>query len=531
MQAFWRNPEFVRHLRSQLRPMRAVTVAAVVAVVCVLVWMCCWGVEQAELEAARRGAMEFGEAGSHWAIRVQQIEADFTRQVSLLFFQWLLGIQAVVVTFWSLAACAQAVLGERDRKTWDFQRITRMTPAQMVIGKLLGEPVLAYFILACSLPVSLIAGAAGGVSGSALFSMYAVLIANALFLGLGGLWLSTMLEGRSRGLFVIGALGLAAFSGLSIPFRQTQFPGLAAFSPYMTMGSYLGGFGRPPLISSPAVFGYSVPWAVMSLLLYVSFGAWLALLLVRNIKRDYPDIRPLSRWQALGFAAFLNFIIYALFRPQAGNTAAISTSHDLAQLAVMLNGLILFLVGLATLTPCERLKVWWRRRAAGEAGIFSEDGLPWPWIAVSAAAAYGLLVWGLLLWRHALGFDAASLKTAGVALLTVVIFVIRDVLFLEWCMLTRLRQPVMKGLLYLGLYYTATLVVGGVFLGFSARAGERVMMVLTPGGVFDPHLASLGLPGTLYLGWALEIGLIAILLVGIGTRLSRPAMAPALAAA
>ena len=531
MQAFWRNPEFVRHLRSQLRPMRAIAVAAVMAIVCVLVWMSCWAVQQAELEAARRAAIEFHDkVGSHWATRVQHMEADFTRQVSRLFFQWLLGIQAVLVTFWSLAACAQGVLGERDRKTWDFQRTTRLTSGEMVIGKLLGEPVLAYFILACSLPVSLIAGAAGGVSASALFSMYAVLIANALFLGLGGLWLSTMLEGRSRGLFVIGALGLAAFSGLSIPFRLTQFPGLAAFSPYMAMGSYLGGFGGPRL-ESPTVFGQSVPWAVMSLLLYFCFGAWLALLLVRNIKRDYPDIRPLSRWQALGFAAFLNFIIYALFRPEMGGTAVISTAHDLAELAVILNGVILFVVGLATLTPRERLKVWWRQRAAGAADIFSEEGLPWPWITLSAAAAYGLLVWGLLTWRHALVFDSDSLKTAGVALLAVLIFVIRDVLFLEWCMLTRLRQPVMKGLLYLGLYYTATLVVGGVFLRFSANAGERVMTALTPAGVFDPHLVGLSFPAWFYLGLMLQMGLIAVLLLAIGNRLTRPGMASALATA
>ena len=530
MQAFWRNPEFVRHLRSQLRPMRAIAVAAVVAIVCVLVWMSCWGMKQAELEAARRAVMEFHDKlGSRWAIRVQQLEADFTRQVSLLFFQWLLGIQAVVVTFWSLAACAQGVLGERDRKTWDFQRTTRLSSAEMVIGKLLGEPVLGYFILVCSLPLSLIAGAVGGVSVSALFSTYAVLIANALFLGLGGLWLSTMLEGRSRGLFVIGALGLAAFSGLSIPFRQTQFPGLAAFSPYMAMSSHLGGFG--PRLESPTLFGQSVPWAVMSLLLYLCFGTWLALLLVRNIKRDYPDIRPLSRWQALGFAAFLNFMIYALFRPQVGDTAVISTSHGLAQLAVILNGVILFVVGLATLTPRERLKVWWRQRAAGEAGTFSEEGLPWPWITLSAAVAYGLLVWGLLAWRHALGFDGDSLKTAGVALLAVLIFVIRDVLFLEWCMLTRLRQPVMKGLLYLGLYYTATLVVGGVFLRFSASAGERVITALTPAGVFDPYLVGLGFPAWFYLGLMLQMGVIAVLLLAIGNRLNRPGMAPALATA
>ena len=89
----------------------------------------------------------------------------------------------------------------------------------------------------------------------------------------------------------------------------------------------------------------------------------------------------------------------------------------------------------------------------------------------------------------------------------------------------------MKGLLYLGLYYTATLVVGGVFLRFSASAGERVITALTPAGVFDPYLVGLGFPAWFYLGLMLQMGVIAVLLLAIGNRLNRPGMAPALATA
>ena len=62
----------------------------------------------------------------------------------------------------------------------------------------------------------------------------------------------------------------------------------------------------------------------MNVLLCGSFIAWLSVMLVRNLKRDYQEIRPLSRWEAVGCAAFLNFLIYALLKP-AG--AANLTEH------------------------------------------------------------------------------------------------------------------------------------------------------------------------------------------------------------
>ncbi|HKS76321.1 MAG TPA: hypothetical protein VJQ82_24115 [Terriglobales bacterium] len=528
---FWQNPEFMRHLRSQLRPARALAIAAVVVIVCVLVWMGCWGSQQAQLDAAHRWAAEHlpTQNPGYWAERVKYLEEHFVKNVALSCFEWLLGIQAIVLTFWSLAACTQSVLGERDRKTWDFQRVTRLTSGEIVIGKLLGEPVLAYFIFLCSLPASLIAGAAGGVSPTNLFAMYAVLIANALFLGLGGLWLSTMMEARSRGLFVIGALSLLAFSGLSIPFYESHFPGLAAFSPYMEIGSRLNGFSRSPSLST--LFGQEVSWATMSLLLYVTFGAWLALVLVRNIKRDHPDLRPFTRWQVLAFAAFLNFLIYGLFRSNTDLVDApnVTTSLQLATYATTMNWIILFIVGLATLSPRERLKIWWRKRTSGHVGLLSDEGLPWPWIALSAAIAYLLMFWGLLAWRHALAFDSDSLKTASVMVFAIAVFVIRDILFLQWCILTRLRAPVMKGLMYLCLYYIGALIIGGLFFGYSEGSDEGVLMLFTPSGVFDSKVVGAHFPTMFYAGLAIQVGVIAVISLAISKRLSRAPVVPALA--
>src|SRR6185312_8162168 len=112
------------------------------------------------------------------------LEKDKSRDAWLLSYKWLLGIQGVVLTFWTLLACTQSISGERERKTWDFQRITRLTPAKMVGGKLLGEPVLAYFTFLVSLPAGFAAGLLAGVGLVQIIEAYVFLATSALFLGI-----------------------------------------------------------------------------------------------------------------------------------------------------------------------------------------------------------------------------------------------------------------------------------------------------------------------------------------------------------
>jgi hypothetical protein len=530
MPRFWSNPEFVRHRRAELRPVRAITVAVIVLVVCVLIGLTCWASQQAMLEATRQAAQQYD---GRWTERLAQMEKEQVQITWLLFYKWLLGFQGVALTFWTLFSCAQSVSGERDRKTWDFQRTTRLTPAEILIGKLLGEPVLVYFAVLCAAPITLIAGLAGGLSFGTVISIYAYLALTSLFLGLGGMWLSTLLESRTRGVGLIGAL---AFYGLTLGvygLRESGLPGLAAFSP-LTVMHYLPGVYDSPRYHA-VLFGQEVPWLLMCVLLCGTFSAWLAVMLVRNLKRDYQEIRPLSRWQAVGCAAFLNFLIYALLKPSLradfpyGDAASgmFTDAKVVAVFAVAMNGLILFLMGLATLTPQERLKVWRRKRATGEAAVFADDGLPWPWLGISAVVAYALMVWGLLAWDHTLPLDSHTLQSAAVRLLLVLIFVTRDVLFLQWCMLTRLRQPVVKGVLYLGLYYAAAAVLAGIGAVSSHQTADWVMALLTPVQAFDPDVKGLAFPAATYAGLVLQTIGISAVLVAIDSRLHRPTLVAA----
>ena len=209
MAGIWSNPEFVRQRRAELRPGRAMTAAAVVVLMCILLGLGHAGVRsrisRGTCNAPRR-SMERRHGLSGWMFSNRILRATHG-----CFFRWLVGLQGVALTFWALFSCAQSVSGERDRKTWDFQRTTRLTAAELT-GKLLGEPVLVYFAVLCAAPATVISGLAAGLSIGTVFSILIFLAVVSLFLGLGGMWLSTLLESRSRGVGLIAALALYGFT-------------------------------------------------------------------------------------------------------------------------------------------------------------------------------------------------------------------------------------------------------------------------------------------------------------------------------
>jgi hypothetical protein len=522
MFGFWQNPEFARHRRAELRSTRALAVVFVVAVICVLIGLGSWASYQNQIAVLQRALEQFH---GQWAERLQEMEQHPFREVAIRLYRVLMLLQGGVLTFWSLLACAQSVSRERENKTWDFQRATRLTPAQLALGKLLGEPVLAYFIVLCCFPIAVMAGLVGRFSIFAILDAYILIFASALFLGLAGLWLSSLWESRSRGVGVIGAIGLYVFAMTSVSLQESTLPGLGAFSPLT---------GLIPLVkaSSPGaysatLFGARIPWVGMSLILYATFGAWFALMLLRNLKRDYQEMRLLSRWEAVGCAGFLNFMVYALFKPSLNWP---DNAGEFATFVCAVNLAILLAMGLATLTPHERLKVWSRLRAAHETSLFSEDGLPWPWLVLSAVVAYGLMVWGLFTWKHVLGPVGSALAGGAVQLLVALIFVTRDVLFIQWCKLTGLRSPLLKGVLYLALYYTAATVFAAVASVESEATASRIANVLMPAGVI--HEGSLGFhyPASVFVGMVLQSAVIGILLMAINARLGRTTVPAAMAA-
>jgi hypothetical protein len=490
---FWRNPEFVRHARAELRGPRAITAGLLALVICALVGLASWAAENEKLP-------------------------DFFK----LFHGWLVGLQFAFAGFWAASTCGQAISRERELKTYDFLKTTRLTPVEIMIGKVTGVPIMAYFVVACTLPVSFLAGIWAGHSPLALLAVYILLVASTLFVSLLGLTISMSLEKSSSAVIaLLILLPMTGFYGLA----ESPFPGFGGFS-ILPAIFQLYDVGPDSPFRSPTIFGLETSYFIVTLFLYTVCGAWLVVMLRRNLKRETDQIRLLSRWGAVGFGAFLNVLFYAFLDPKL-----LSVKPDyhtiapmvISTMAVVLNGILLLLLGIAMLTPHERLKVWWRRRAAREEGYFSESGLPWPWLVAAAAVAYELLA------AEAAGLSASfrinewRLGRAAVLMLVLLVFSIRDVLFLQWCNVTNMKRPLMKGLLYLSLYYVAVSIIAAVAGVADAKFSEKVFLVATPFGAFADDGAGLRISPLVFVGLVFQLGITVFVVKAIYGRISRPA--------
>ncbi|HJT68773.1 MAG TPA: ABC transporter permease [Terriglobales bacterium] len=533
----WQNPEFVRHQRAELRKGRALAVGVVVAIVLALTALVCWAQQKSKLETLRSVEFQYSysqsvgdeqiraenaarKAGIEQEIR--DFEAQMPAATASNAYRALLWMQFGVLSFWSLLSCAQGVSRERERGTWDFQRTTRLLPSELLIGKLLGEPVLAYFIVLCALPLTVVLGFVGRIKFLDIVSGYFVILIAALFIGLAGLWLSSLFESKSRGIGLIGAIAMyAVFLGIT-GVSDSSFSGLAALSPLITILRVTGHqqFLQMP---RPTLFGDALPWAVMTFLLYLTFGGWIVLMLLRTVKKDLGEVRLLSNWQAVGCCAFLNFVLYATFNPSRNDVFAGST--DFVAFIVAMNGLFLFFLGLTMLGTSERLQT---ENLSQTSSLLSVGGLQWPWLLISGTVSYLLLIWGLFAWKGSFEFDRHVVATSALRFLVVLAFANSNVLFIQWCKLTRMRAPLLKGVLYLFLYYGAAGVICGVMSVGSNAAAIGTAMVLTPFAAFQTDHVLLS-ASTMF-GIALQLTAIGFLISAVRGRVRQPQLAQAAAA-
>lgn len=501
MEALWRNPELIRHARTETRPVRMAAAAAVSVFVCALLVLIFF----------------------HPGVETDSVPRD---QAAILYIL-LVSLQSVLLCLWCFSACSQVIASERSLKTFDFLRTTRLTSWELLVGMVFGAPLMAYFVVACSLPFTIFLGLYAGFSVVAIAVTYLMLLLVAVVLSLAGLTISmTMDQPRTGGLvLLLVMIGFAAWSTLTGLGNDSPFPGLTAmlviFGLSPLYGVAPGAYG--PILDRVPFFGAEVPALLVSIVLYASAGAWLVLILVHNLKKDREDIRFLSRWRAVGFSAYVNVMALALLRlqkpvviPGVGGASIVAAAY------LFLNFFMLYGVGLASLTPAERLKSWSRRAASSAQFYWSEDGPPWPWMVVSAIAAFLGFVLEVVITRHFIPLSEWPVAGCAGFLFVLLVFAVRDVLFLEWCVVKGFRSPVVKGILFLFLYYVSTFIFAVLFLRPS-------LAWFSPFGVFGyPETDSML---SVVIGIVLQIAASIFLLVSIRRRLAPPGATSAVASA
>ncbi len=467
------NPELIRNQRAQLRPGRMLVTAIICGIVSIVV--------------------------------------GYSTAFGFDFLAAALGAQVLVLLIGGGVACLHAIQREKDTNTFDFQRLTRLTPLELAIGKLLGAPVTTYFIALCLLPAALVGATVWGADPSHVLAAYAVLLLGCLCFHAFALLVS-MLIGRAATAAVLIFLAVITVSswgrllldiGSLSPFVAVELVGQRAWD-VATLSTQRAGM-------VDVLFGWPVNHFFVLVVLYVSCTVWFLLPVVCNLKRD-PSIYELyTPAQALGFALYVNLIAVAFFRWRD------QSPLDAQALMLSMNTTLFAILGLVLLRNRDRVR---RLHLAGRAGP--------TWMTAVWPAPYllaGSLIVGLAVVpiARALGRPDGPWD-AGLAVFRAVFlsaWLVRDVVYLQWMNLRRGRRPVVMAVLYLMVFYGCVTVAATALHLPGTPLGAALHGVLFPGSVFTLSPVGWGFGREL---WLPALG-VQLLVAGCFASLQRRALA------
>jgi hypothetical protein len=441
---FLKNPELLRSLRIQMRPKRMAIAAAITGIVSLIILPALWP----DSGPGGRSGWGMGYLGS------------------------VLVFQSVTIMIGGGIACLQSISREKEQNTFDYQRITRLSPLELTMGKLLGAPSMAYFIGLCLIPGALLALPKSGWSFGDLLDAWILLVFGALAFHAFTVLMSMVLR---RSLSTGAVLLFLFFAGI---------PGIPWTTLVLTRGIH--GVGATQNI---AFYGVQLPFTPFFSFLYASFAAWFILALERNIKRDPAMYELLTPLQALGFAGWTNFIFIGAY-------PLVAYSPVLAQIGSMwVNVTVFFALGLALLRNRDRARR--RLRELGAQGLtWLEAFWPAPYILIGVIAT-GFLPLLLTAGRQnpsASPYPHSETLNISVFLFRLVFFglwICRDLLYLQWMNLRPGRKPLLRGILYAFVYYTALFVLFFAHSPMNLQPGEAAFQsIFLPARVLTLDAAS-----------------------------------------
>jgi hypothetical protein len=261
----------------------------------------------------------------------------------------LLGIQYFVLFFVGTLKVAASVVRERREKRFDFEMMTGMSPASIARGLLVGTPIFAYFLVAVTLPFSLLCLFAGGVDKNIFLSSYLVLLTCSLFFHSWALFASASARTLTGSvitsiLFVLIFLSAVLLTQAGLP----EFLFLAKLSPLYVPYAHFRGIS----VSSVPFLDFTIDLPVCTAIFYLFFAFWFGASAARRIEREKNPC--FSRIQAVFFTATFNFLLAGFL---AGKTFSFTGGGETAEnflsyaLLYLCANLLLLLLFVFFLTP------------------------------------------------------------------------------------------------------------------------------------------------------------------------------------
>lgn len=207
-------------------------------------------------------------------------------------------IQFALSALIALTTVGNSMNTEVNNRTLDFQRIVSLSPREILLGKMIGEPALSYFLAMATLPLVVICWLQGGATFPEILLFYLNLLTFTLMCAALGL-LHTLSEpnqtpskprsGSIGGLFFVFLAFLPSII-MRGSMMNTNPWGRAALSLLAPIGPLLELKNGAPLHSQVDVWGIPLPALVIAPMVQLAVAAWFIQAMARRLENPIHTI-------------------------------------------------------------------------------------------------------------------------------------------------------------------------------------------------------------------------------------------------
>lgn len=133
----------------------------------------------------------------------------------MLYFGMAIG-QAVLLMFIVPALTSTAICSEREKQTLDMLLSSKLTPFQIIIGKLSSSSIKVIMLIICTMPIYVVCGLTGGIRISNIIQLIMFFAVTTIFVGSIGVFISTYTKTSKVATALTYALVLFIFIGTLI---------------------------------------------------------------------------------------------------------------------------------------------------------------------------------------------------------------------------------------------------------------------------------------------------------------------------
>jgi ABC-type Na+ efflux pump permease subunit len=447
------NPQLFREIKGRLKPRNILITVAVSLLGQLLVLMSF----SSQLPVANdKNVMHKNVIYNRYCTGTSQgdfnsISACIPDQFGIFDINWQLWWQDVFIWLSIIGILALLVVGtymlisdlskEEQRGTLNFLRLTPQSSESILIGKMLGVPILLYLVGFLALPLHLAAGLSGQMPFGMILGFYTVLGASCLFFysvallfGLVGTWLGGFQAWLGSGMVLIFLYTMTMMTTSSSHFiSQYPIDWVTLFSPsifltYLTGTNSLNAAASDPVDGMELLKVWGLPvgasvWSALGVML-LNYGLW-TYWVWQGLKRCFhnPSATLFSKQQSYWLTACFEVVILGFaLNPQVADWKSYPRGlFENFQMLLVFN-LLMFLCLIAALSPHRQAMQDWaryrhknrsRRRGVMSDLIWGEkspaviaialnvaiaSAILLPWILLGPASQYKIpAVWAVLL--------------------------------------------------------------------------------------------------------------------------------------